>query len=487
MRRRRPATAVLSFCVGAVVPAASFADEPGLVLERTVSLRNVAGRIDHLAIDVARKRKRLFVSELGAACPVKPTAPYRVRLSRSMNLKPDRRTSAFPGDARCGPAHCGVVTTRKPLRFPTPAALAVDPSQPQFVLAARRCRRLGDHAHHCAQANDGRSRMTGKAFLAMALALLAPWFLSASEATTPLILEATIPLPNVSGRIDHLAVDLDRKRLFVAELGNDTVDVIDLTTQKPIHRIEGLKEPQGVAYLPGPDLLVVANCGDGAVNFYSGADFSPRGVVPLGDDADNVRVDPRNGHVLVGFGTNQIAVIDPLKPEWLSNIPLPSHPESFRLSLPTGRMFVNVPHAGKIVMVDDLSSGTGASWLTGGLEGNFPMALDEAGRAIIIVFRKPAWLALFNMMTGTATTSTDTCGDSDDVFFDEMRKHIYVSCGEGSIDVFDRGPALSRVARIPTSPGARTSLFVPELDRLYLAVRAGSTSGAAVEVYRPNP
>jgi YVTN family beta-propeller protein len=329
--------------------------------------------------------------------------------------------------------------------------------------------------------------MTGKAFLAMALALLAPWFLSASEATTPLILEATIPLPNVSGRIDHLAVDLDRKRLFVAELGNDTVDVIDLTTQKPIHRIEGLKEPQGVAYLPGPDLLVVANGGDGAVNFYSGADFSPRGVVPLGDDADNVRVDPRNGHVLVGFGTNQIAVIDPLKPEWLSNIPLPSHPESFRLSLPTGRMFVNVPHAGKIVMVDDLSSGTGASWLTGGLEGNFPMALDEAGRAIIIVFRKPAWLALFNMMTVAATTSTDTCGDSDDVFFDEMRKHIYVSCGEGSIDVFDRGPALSRVARIPTSPGARTSLFVPELDRLYLAVRAGSTSGAAVEVYRPNP
>jgi hypothetical protein len=91
------------------------------------------------------------------------------------------------------------------------------------------------------------------------------------------------------------------------------------------------------------------------------------------------------------------------------------------------------------------------------------------------------------MMTGAATTSTDTCGDSDDVFFDEKRKHIYVSCGEGSIDVFDRGPALSRVARIPTSPGARTSLFVPELDRLYLAVRAGSTSGAAVEVYRPNP
>ena len=210
-------------------------------------------------------------------------------------------------------------------------------------------------------------------------------------------------------------------------------------------------------------------------------------MVPLGEDADNVRVDPRNGHVLVGFGTNRIAVIDPLKPEWLSNIPLPSHPESFRLSLATGRMFVNVPNAGKIVMVDDLSSGTGESWLTGGLEGNFPMALDEAGRAIIVVFRKPARLAIFNMMTGAAMTSTDTCGDSDDVFFDEKRKQIYVSCGAGSIEVFHRGPALSPIARIPTSPGAHTSLFVPELDRLYLAVRAGSTSSAVVEVYRPDP
>jgi DNA-binding beta-propeller fold protein YncE len=325
----------------------------------------------------------------------------------------------------------------------------------------------------------------------LTLMLSAACFIStsswAAESTPPLILEATIPLPNVSGRIDHLAIDLGRKRLFVAELGNDTLDVIDLAAQKPIHRIEGLKEPQGVAYLPGPDLLAVANGGDGAVRFYNGADYSPHGVVPLGDDADNVRVDPRNGHVLVGFGTNRIAVIDPSKPEWLSNIPMPSHPESFRLSLSTGRMFVNVPVAGKIVMVD-LASGTGASWLTDGLEGNFPMALDETGRAIIVVFRKPARLAMFDMMTGAAITSTETCGDSDDVFFDEKRNRIYLSCGAGSIDVFDRGSnALNRVALIPTSPGARTSLFVPEFDRLYLAVRAGSASGAAIQVYRPSP
>jgi YVTN family beta-propeller protein len=321
--------------------------------------------------------------------------------------------------------------------------------------------------------------------LIVSLEMLAPT--QAAEVKLPLLLEATIPLPNVSGRIDHLAIDLAGNRLFVAELGNNTLDVIDLTAQKVLHRISALAEPQGVGYLSGLGLIVVAAGGDGKVHFFSGADFSPRGVIPLSDDADNVRVDPQNGHVLVGFGTNQIAIIDPAKPEWLSNIPLPSHPESFRLSSSTGRLFVNVPAAGKIVMVDDLSKGTGASWMTPGFAGNFPMALDEINRAIIVVFRHPAKLATFDMMTGKEIGTADACGDSDDVFLDEKRNRIYVSCGAGSIDVFERGPKdFNLVARIETAHGARTSLFVPELDRLYLAVPASSAIGAMIQVYRPS-
>jgi YVTN family beta-propeller protein len=307
----------------------------------------------------------------------------------------------------------------------------------------------------------------------------------AVEVKQPLILESTIPLPNVLGRIDHLAVDLVSKRLYVAELGNNTLDVIDLSVQKVLHRISNLAEPQGVAYVSGPGLIVVANGGDGKVHFFNGADFSPRGTVSLSDDADNVRVDPRSGHVLVGFGTSQIAIIDPAKPEWLSNIPLPSRPESFHLSSSTGRLFVNVPTAGKIVMVDDLTKGTGASWMTNGLKGNFPMALDDTNQAIIVVFSNPAKLATFDMMTGKELGTADACDDSDDVFLDEKRNRIYASCGEGLIDVFERGPKdLNEVARIKTAHGARTSIFVPELDRLYLAVPASSTTGAMIQVYR---
>ena len=138
----------------------------------------------------------------------------------------------------------------------------------------------------------------------------------------------------------------------------------------------------------------------------------------------------------------------------------------------------------------DLASGKPlANWMPSGLTANFPMVLDEAGHAVIVVFRSPAKLAMFDMTTGAMIASADTCGDSDDVFFDEKRRHIYVSCGAGFIDVFQREPAaLTRLLRLATTSGARTSLFVPELDRLFLAVRAGLIgSNASIQVYRPNP
>ena len=301
---------------------------------------------------------------------------------------------------------------------------------------------------------------------------------------SPLVLERTIALPNVSGRIDHLAYDGARKRLMIAELGNNTVDILDLSAGAVLHRITGLKEPQGIAYLPGPNMIVTANADGGDVRFFDGTSFVPRGLVGLGDDADNVRVDTRNGHVLVGYGDGGIAVIDPLRAAKIGDIPLGAHPESFQLSLTSGRLFANVPDARRIAVVDLDGGKQIASW-SPMFRGNFPMALDEAGHAVIVVFRNPARLAALDMSTGAPAASVDTCSDADDVFLDNNRQRIYVSCGAGMIDVVARN-GLKRIAYVKTTSGARTSLYVPETDRVYLAIRAGLISGqAAIQVYRP--
>jgi DNA-binding beta-propeller fold protein YncE len=304
----------------------------------------------------------------------------------------------------------------------------------------------------------------------------------------PLVLEQKILLGEVRGRIDHLAVDLPRQRLFVAELGNDSLGVVDLAAGKVLRRIGGLAEPQGVAYDPASDTVFVADAGDGVVHRFTGAELTPLDPIRLGDDADNVRLAPKDGQVVVGYGEGALALISTASGKLDAKIPLPGHPESFQLERDGPRIFVNVPDAQGIIVVDRTTGRQVASWNIADAGANFPMALDEAAGRLLTVYRRPALLAVFATRSGAPLARLPACGDTDDVFLDAKRQRVYLSCGAGFLEVIQqRGESYEEVARIPTIAGARTALFVPESDRLYLAARAGGGEGAAVWVFRPAP
>jgi YVTN family beta-propeller protein len=301
-------------------------------------------------------------------------------------------------------------------------------------------------------------------------------------------LEAKIALGEVKGRIDHMALDPLRSRLFVAELENNSVGVIDLKTRKVIHVIAGLTEPQGVGYEPSSDMLYVANGGDGSVRLYRGGDYSETGRIDLGDDADNIRIDPDTGRVLIGYGGGAIATVDPATRTKVADFRLPAHPEGFQIDRKTNQIFVNVPRSAAIVALDPVTGKQRAAWPMKDAGGNFPMALDEDAQRILVAFRSPPRLGAFSARDGERITGVELCGDADDLFVDARRGRIYVSCGEGFLDVFDtRGRDYRRLARLSTIRGARTSYYVPSVDRLFLAVRAASPEPAAVWVYRPAP
>jgi DNA-binding beta-propeller fold protein YncE len=321
-------------------------------------------------------------------------------------------------------------------------------------------------------------------------ALLAPASVSHGHAqdTAPFQLETKISLGHVVGRIDHMAVDLPRRRLFVAELGNNSVGIVDLQGARILHRITGLNEPQSVGHVSSNDLLYVANAGDGSVRLFRAANFQEAGRIELGDDADNVRVDPEGKRVFVGYGKGALAVIDTESSRKIGDVALAGHPEGFRLESSGSRIFVNVPDAHAIEVVDRNDGKILAKWSTGSLGGNFPMTLDEAAQQVVVVFRNPPMLVAFSMQNGEKVTSASTCGDADDVFVDAKRHRIYVSCGGGFLDVFEsNGTAFRRIDHISTASGARTSLYVPGFDRLFVAVRAGAKQPAELWVYRPLP
>ena len=307
-----------------------------------------------------------------------------------------------------------------------------------------------------------------------------------SQTPTALKLIKKIPLPQVQGRIDHLAFDAAGDRLFVCALGNDSLEVIDLRKQARVHSISGLGAPQGVAYAPEFDRLLVANDKGGICKIYDGKSFQELGKIDLKDDADNVRYDNREQRFYVGFGTGGIAVIGAADGRQIGSIKLSAHPEAFALEQSGQRIFVNVPTSRHVAVLDRDKRKVIATWQTDLAFGNFPMALDEASHRLFVGCRLPSRLVVLNTDSGDVIAKLVITGDPDDLLYDSKRHRIYAICGAGKVDVIEQSDANSyRVSNsIETDAGARTGLFVAELDELFVALPRRGSKTAEIRGYK---
>ena len=318
--------------------------------------------------------------------------------------------------------------------------------------------------------------------------LLVLLFLSATlvrpQATAPLRLEKTIELPEVQGRIDHMSVDAKSQRLFVSALGNNTVEVIDLKAGKRTHTISGLREPQGVLYVPTTGRLYVASSKDGTVKIFDATTFGLLKTVEYGDDADNLRYDSSRERIYVGYGSGGLGELN-AEGQKIAEIQFGSHPESFQLDKSGSRFYVNLPKGRKIAVVDRETHLVSQRWSTGLSLANYAMALDEANHRLFVVTRFPPRLLVIDTGNGRTVQTLSAVGDCEDVFFDQARKRIYATGGEGAISVFEQQDPdhYKEVGRIPTVKGARTGFFSTDLERLYVAARRQGSAPAMIEVF----
>ncbi len=324
-----------------------------------------------------------------------------------------------------------------------------------------------------------------------------------AAAPPPLRLVRTVDLGAIQGRIDHLACSTADGRLFVAALGNGSLEVVDLG-RGVVHRsIGGLAQPQGIAFVPDPGRIVVACGGDGMVVAFGADTLREVGRRAVGDDADNVRLAADGDTVLVAYGDGGIARLGAADLALRDRTTFAGHPESFQL-LPDGRALVNVPQAqwssgptgatpagaGPALLLLDLERRTTlATWPLTDAAHNFPLALDPRRAEALVGSRVPARLLRLELATGRLRQALPCIGDVDDVFIDAATDLVFAIGGEGAIDVFaataggDRAP----VARVPTRAGARTGLLVPELRRLFVAVPRRGDANAELREYAIDP
>jgi DNA-binding beta-propeller fold protein YncE len=304
-----------------------------------------------------------------------------------------------------------------------------------------------------------------------------------------LTLKAKIPMPKVSGRLDHIAYDAENQRAYVAALGNNTVEVVDVGKEKYMFSLRGSSEPQGLAYIPAYKRLAVANGGTGLVNFYDCTTNEGIASVDLVQDADDMVLDTSNNMIYVGYGSGGIAMIDAnTMVKQPADIKLDGHPEAFCFDFVRYKVYVNVPSAHEIQIGDLTTSNTKLKLKNKNAESNYPMAIDVKNSRLFAGFRSPAKLEVIETVKGNIISNITISDDADDLFYDEQDSLLFVSCGSGFIDVikWKGGNEYSRINQIATAKGARTCLYLPQQRELLLAVPKNGKEEAGLWVYSIN-
>ena len=315
--------------------------------------------------------------------------------------------------------------------------------------------------------------------------------------TLPLKLVQTIPLPGVEGRIDHMNVDVHGKRLFLAALGNQSVEIVDLAAGKPLHSIGSLGgDPEGILYVPESNLIFVA-AGTPGVNIYDGTSYKLIRSVPAPNN-DNLRYDPQStadyGAGLVFVTVERgLRALDSRDGKLVYDVNITDkgpRPEAFQVEKLPGsrRLFANMTYQGYVAVVDLAQKGQViAKWPVEGFRQFFPMALDEQDHRLFLGARNPAALLVFDTISGKLETSVPAVSHTDDLWYDVAHKRVYMTGGEGVIAVFDQKDPDHYVlaATVPTVPGASTSFFAPDLNQLYVPTTRYAGQPAKVLVFEP--
>jgi DNA-binding beta-propeller fold protein YncE len=346
--------------------------------------------------------------------------------------------------------------------------------------------------------------------VALGLALQALFLpsLAVGQASSTLELKGRIPLAKVDGRMDHVGVDIAGQRLFAAAFDNKTVEVVDLQAGRQAHTIANLEHPQQTYFDAPTNHLFVSSEGDGTVKVFDGSTFKLLTTTQLSTDADNMRFDARNRHLVVAYGGEKflngqvarqagakdgaLAILDTAGKK-MGQIPTDGHPESLAVEKNGTRVFTNVPDKKEIVVGDLDNYNVLAHWALPGCE-NYPMAFDEDHRRVFVMCRASSVLLALDSDSGkqVAIMPLAPSASSDDMFYDASKGRIYVLArtvqkdsprtpGPGIIEVFQQKDPdhYDKIDSFQSGFAAQTGLFVPEWNKLFVATRhlPGGQSG----------
>jgi len=295
----------------------------------------------------------------------------------------------------------------------------------------------------------------------------------------------TVVFPDLQGGFNHMSADAEHQRLFAAAPTNKSLEIVDLRAGKPWRSL-GDENVAAARYAPEFDQLYATR--GQSLYIYDGKTFEVISSIGLQSSLDELQYDPRAKELYVGCMSAEkpgIAIISIPDGKLLEKIALPGKPQGIVVEKEGQRIFANVPSAKQITVINRNNRKLPEPWLLRGVQGNTPIDLDEDHHRLFVGARRPAQLLIIDTNTGRPVAEVGINNDADDLFYDSANKRVYVSCGEGFIDVIEQrdGDHYELVTRIPTVAGARTSTFSAQLKGFYLGVPRTGDKPAEIRVF----
>jgi hypothetical protein len=322
----------------------------------------------------------------------------------------------------------------------------------------------------------------------------------------------TILLPGVAGRLDHMAVDLEKKRLFVAAVANGTLEVLDLGTGKVINSLTGIKDAQDALFLGGHFNKLYVSSLDGTLRIFQGETFRLVQALKLEPDPNRLLYDPATDLIYFGYGGQnagfdtyeRVGIIqakrgaqsDQLIADMIAPTYRPGHLAELAMD-DDGKLLVCDSRADLIFQFDTRKRELLRSWPAHG-DGAADMSLDRARHRLFVGTRVPPEMTVYDSLTGKEIATLAGPETMDGVYYDPELKRIYTSGGRwygtpeaspGWVYVYQQkgSDQYVLISKIMTRPGSGTSLFVPELNRFYVASQAIGDQVAAILVFETVP
>jgi hypothetical protein len=354
--------------------------------------------------------------------------------------------------------------------------------------------------------------MTNPLVLICCVGILASMVPAHGQDRPTLRLVQTIPLPGVGGRLDHMAVDVEKKRLFVAAVANGTLEVLDLEAGKGINSIPGIKDAQDALFLGGNFNKLYVSSLDGTLRIFQGETFRLVQALKLEPDPNRLLYDPTTDLIYFGYGGQNAgfdayervgimqakrgAQSDQFVADMIAPTYRPGHLAELAMD-DNGRLLVCDSRADMIFQFDTRKRELLKSWPAHG-DGAGDMALDRARHRLFVGTRIPPEMTVYDSVSGKEIVSLPGPETMDGVYYDADLKRIYMSGGRwygtpeaspGWVYVYQQQDAdhYELVSKMKTRPGSGTSLFAPKLKRLYVASQAIGDQEAAILAFEPVP